>query len=470
LSYLSWNKTRCLSIAALTVVGALSGCSTYRAQPVDLTAFQQTLLARSLDDVSVAAFAEQLRQRGADVPANVTLSDGLDLAEAELLTLVFNPTLHAARVRAGAATINASMAGLWDDPTIGVDVLRALEGGPNPWTVLSGVSLSVPISGRLGLAKIHAQQLAEVDRVALATTEWAQMTVLRDAWVTWSVTTEEQRMTAQFAAEARALVTIAEQLQAAGELSVIAARAIRIAAEQAQLQASELEANAMMQAMGIRALIGLLPQAPVQLNPSLMLSPDRRLQLAQTQAQNVNNTAAVRLGLARYQVAEAELRLEVRRQYPDLQLGLAFENDRGERSFGPSFGFTIPLWNGNQRAIARTQTERAAQAADIQAAYIAAMFDRSQATQALMDRTNRLKQLQTTMVPLVDAQVADVRRLAQLGDLEVPLVLQVLESAWQTKRAVVFLQAEQTKAENRLLALNIPAWLLNDVSATGVAP
>ena len=106
----------------------------------------------------------------------------------------------------------------------------------------------------------------------------------------------------------------------------------------------------------------------------------------------------------------------------------------------------------------------------IQAAYVAAVFDRSQATQALMDRTNRLKQLQTTMVPLVDAQVADVRRLAQLGDLEVPLVLQVLESAWQTKRAVVLLQAEQTKAENRLFALNLPAWLFNDVSVTGVAP
>ncbi len=460
----------CWSLSALTVIGVGSGCSSYRAQPVDLTAFSQTWTARTPEDVSVAAFADHLRQRGAIVPAVVDLSDGINLAEAELLALVFNPELHASRVRAGVATLDASVAGRWDDPAIGVDVLRALEGGPSPWTTLSMVSLSLPISGRLGLAKTHAERLAEVDRVALAMSEWAHIHVLRDAWVRWSATVEQQRMTTQFASDVQALVIVADQLQKAGEISIIATRAIRIAAERAQVSAQEFAASADMQATGLRALMGFTPQVPVQFQPTLRMSSDVRAQLTLEPLETENNSAAVVLGLARYQAAEAELRLEIRRQYPDLQLGLAFENDRGDRSLGPSFGFTIPLWNGNIRAITRANAERAAHMADIQAAYVAAVHDRAQATQVLADRTRRITALESQIIPLVDAQVADVRRLAQLGDLDVALVLQVLESAWLTRRDVVLLQAEQTQAENRLIALHLPVWLLENVPTTGDLP
>jgi CRISPR system Cascade subunit CasA len=466
----SFKNVLCWSLSALTVVGTGSGCSSYRAQPVDLTAFSQTWTERTPEDVSVAAFAEHLRQRGADVPAAVDLSDGINLAEAEILALVYNPNLHAARVRAGVATLDASVAGRWDDPAIGVDVLRALEGGPNPWTTLSMVSLSLPISGRLGLAKTHAERIAEVDRVALAISEWAHLNVLRDAWVKWSATVEQQRMTTQFFTEVEALIAIADQLQKAGELSIIAARAIRIAAERTQVLAQELTASADMQTTGLRALMGFSPQAPVQFKPSLSLPPDIRAQLTLTPMENEKNSAAVVLGLARYQAAEAELRLEIRRQYPDLHLGLAFENDRGDRSLGPSFGFTIPLWNGNVRAITHANAERAAQMAEIQAAYIAAVHDRAQATQALADRTRRLTALELQIIPLVDAQIADVRRLAQLGDLDVALVLEALESAWLTRRDVVLLRAEQTQAENRLIALHLPVWLLDKEPTTGAMP
>jgi outer membrane protein TolC len=447
---------------------------------VDLTAFEQTWAARTPEEASVAAFAKHLRQRGAGIPSVVDLGDGINLAEAELLALVFNPQLHAARVRAGVATIDATVAGRWDDPAIGVDVLRALEGGASPWTSLSMLSLSLPISGRLGLAKQHAEEMAKADRIALATTEWAQITVLRDAWVKWSATVEQQRMAEQFTNEVKALIIIADQLQTAGEISIIAARAIRIAAQRTQLLTQELTASAQMQATHLRALMGFAPQAPVQLQPSLTLANDLRDQLANPPEKSASESPEVILGLARYQVAEAELRLEIRQQYPDLQLGFAYENDRGERSLGPSFGFTIPLWNGNVRAITHANAERAAQLADIQSAYVAAVHDRAQATLALADRTQRLATLEHSMVPLVDAQVADVRRLAQLGDLDVALVLDALESAWLTRRDVVTLQAEKTQAENRLIALRLPAWLADDKklvddkksdpSATGVAP
>jgi hypothetical protein len=176
--------------------------------------------------------------------------------------------------------------------------------------------------------------------------------------------------------------------------------------------------------------------------------------------------------VARHQASEAALRLEIRRQFPDLQLGFAYEDDRGDRSLGPSFGFTLPLWHANAPAIAKATAMRDADAAEVQATYVAAKQDWAQAEQIMEDRTQRLRLLQEQIVPLIDAQVTDVRRLAQLGDLDVALVLEALDAAWQTRRDVVLLQAELTFAENRLIALNLPTWLLSAASTTttGVEP
>jgi outer membrane protein TolC len=306
--------------------------------------------------------------------------------------------------------------------------------------------------------------------LALVSQEWAHLAVLRETWVRWSTTMEQQRMTAQFAEDVNALAEIAEQLQAAGEISIIGTRAIRIAAQRTQLLVQEFNATAAQQAMVIRALMGFSPQAPVQLQASVTLPTDLRQQLPQHPQHAAN--AAVLLAVARHQASEAALRLEIRRQFPDLQLGFAYEDDRGDRSLGPSFGFTLPLWHANAPAIAKATAMRDADAAEVQATYVAAKQDWAQAEQIMEDRTQRLRLLQEQIVPLIDAQVADVRRLAQLGDLDVALVLEALDAAWQTRRDVVLLQAELTCAENRLIALNLPTWLLSAASTTttGVEP
>ncbi len=461
---------RLLFLASIGALIFLSGCSSYRAQPVDLTAFDQAWRTRSPHDAAVANYITYVQQHGADVSTTVTVEDGISLSEAEILALVFNPQLHAARVRAGVAVINAAGAGRWEDPAINIDVLRALESGPSPWTVLSGLSLTLPLSGRLGLAKTHAELVAESDRLAVIATEWAHCAVLRETWVTWSATKERQRITEQFAKDITALGIIADELHKAGEISVIAARAVRIAAVQAQLTAQQLAAEAEQQALTIRALMGFSPQAPVQLVPSLILPIDEQAHIPQSVSITAN--AQVQIALARHQATEAALRLEIRKQYPDLQLGFAYENDRGDKSLGPSFGFTIPLWHGNAPAIANATAQRDADSAEIQAAYVAAIHDWEQAQLTVRDRSDRLHTLQQQVVPLIDSQVADVQHLAELGDLDVSLVLSVLDEVWKIRNDIVEIQAERTYAENRLLALHMPTWLTqqNQQSAAETQP
>lgn len=458
-----------LSLAALGLATwGLSGCATYREQPVDLAAFDAQWRTRHQQGAAVATFARELYERGAAVPAQVSLDDGIDLAEAEVLTLIWNPALRQARAQAGIAAAEAPHAGTVDAPEVELNALHALESVANPWKLAGALSVSLPLSGRLGLQRAHAHRVAEAEREALLTQEWSTLAVLRDAWIAWSAVTVEHLQASAFAEEVARLETIATRLRDAGELSGVAARAVRIAGLRASLSARELAAEAERQRLGLLALMGLAPEAPLTLHPALRLGDDLMQRLGDVQ---LPDDPRLRTAMAAHQVAEAGLRLEIRRQYPDLRLGLGFEDDRGDQSLGPVIGFSLPLWNTNAQAIAGADATRAMTAEQITAAYAAALFDRAQARVVLDDRRARLAEMETTLVPLVDAQLADSHRLAGLGDLDVALLLEVFDSAWSCKRDLVRLRADLALAHNRLIALALPAWMGkgNNQTAEGAA-
>lgn len=441
-----------LSAAALCV----TGCASYREQPVDLAAIDAAWRARHQQQQTLTTFAFDLHERGASVPARIDLADGLDLAEAEVVTLMWNPTLRQARAAAGISAAEAEQAGRLADPELSLDALHALEAAANPWKLAGALSVTLPLSGRLGLERARAQQIAASQREALLAQEWSTLAVLREAWITWSAVTVEAVQAAALRDDLAALVPHAERLRNAGEISQVAARAVQIAYQRAVLSQRELAAEAARQRLGLLALLGFAPEAPVDLHPALRLGDDLMGRLGDT---SPSDDPHLRSALAAYQVAEATLRLEVRRQYPDLRLGLGFENDRGDRSLGPVLGFSLPVWNANAQAIASADAARQAGLAEVAAAYAAALHDRAQARVVLADRRERLAAMESTLVPLIDAQLADTRRLAELGELDVALLLEVFDAAWNCKRDLVRLRADLGMAHNRLIALSLPAWM-----------
>lgn len=448
-----------MTLAALCVCG----CATYRERPIDLAATDAAWRTRHQQGEAVSAFARTLEERGAAVPTRIAFDDGIDLAEAEILVLLWNPALRHARAQAGITSAEAAHAGRWEAPELGIDALRALESVAKPWTLATSLSLTLPLSGRLGLEREHARLLAAADRSTLLTHEWSTLAVLRDAWIAWSAVSVERLQAQAFAEDTARLDATAERLRAAGELSVVAARAVRIANLKAALTARELTAETERQRLGLLALMGFAPDAPLRLHPALRLAEDLMQRLGDEQ---VADDGRLRSALAAHQAAEAKLRLEVRRQYPDLRLGLGYEDDRGDRSLGPVIGFTLPLWNSNASAIAGADAGRDATAAEVDAAYTAAIHDRAQARLVVDDRRARLAEVERALVPLIDAQLIDAQRLADLGDLDVALLLEVLDAAWSTRRDLVRLRADLALAHNRLITLSLPAWMTQNPEKT----
>jgi outer membrane protein TolC len=448
----------CLATAAALVLG---GCASYRPQPVDLAAFDAQWRNRPHQGGTIAAFAEDLERRGALAPLRLSLDDGVDLAEAEVLALLWNPGLRQARAAAGVPIATAAHAGTWAAPELGIDALHALDSVARPWTLASALSITLPLSGRLGLEREHAAQVAAGARLDLLAREWSTLAALRDAWLTWSALSVEQLQAATLRDDLAALADHAARLAAAGELSVVAARTVRVAAVQADDAARARAGEAALQRLGLLALLGLAPEAHLVLHPTLRLDEALMQRLGDDA---LWQDPRLRQAIAEHRISEARLRWEVRRQYPDLRLGLAIEDDRGDRALGPVLGLSLPLWQTQAGPIAEAEAARQASAAAIEADYVTAVSERAQARLALEDRRTRLAHLEQALVPLIDAQLADSRRQAELGDLDVALMLEVLDRAAACRRELVRLRAELALAHNRLLAMTLPHWMSDQVA------
>ena len=70
------------------------------------------------------------------------------------------------------------------------------------------------------------------------------------------------------------------------------------------------------------------------------------------------NRLDVRDSLARYAAAEAALRLEIAKQYPDVDLGPGYTYEEGHSYFTVGLSAAIPLFDRNQGPIAEAEARR----------------------------------------------------------------------------------------------------------------
>ncbi len=394
-------------------------------------------MARSPSDESARQFAERLaRVEGrSDAPA-FDPTDGLTLGEAEPVALVFNRELRLARLGAGVTRATADHAGRWEDPVAGVDIERIVSGVTDPWVVAGTVSLTIPISGRLAVEKERAgaEYAAELQR--LAAKEWVTRASLRELWIEWSAQTHRARMAADLIERLRLIVDLAQRQEQAGVMTRIDARLFRVelAGTEAELIASRARARELE--LQVRDLLGLTPEAPVQLVETVVFAARGTDSAWSRDAMEAGNAelAAVR---SEYEVAEQSLRLEVREQYPDLTIGPGYGTDQGDERVLLGLRLPIPLWNRNRQGVAEAEAQREVARGRYESTYehlasrLAVARARYEAGRAMREA------VETHLLPLADEQDAEVRRVAELGRVDPLLLLQATQSQYDAKVRLV---------------------------------
>ncbi len=410
----------------------LAGCQSYQSRPLDLAAHRNAWEARSPGDEPVRAFADSLDQSGET--GVYDQSDGLSLAEGEVVALVYNPELRLARLQAGVALASAEHAGLWQDPQLGIDFLTLIESGSNPYVTTPGLAFTIPISGRLEAEKARADASARAELTRVAEQEWQTRLDIRRAWLRWSAAKLKAEQTEKLLTSIESLVSSTAKLADTGEIlrTEAALFAIELAAQRRALllyRGDEAEAE-----QELRALLGLSPGAPLELVPSVVFDADPGDFTSQHAASQSLTLAVLR---DEYEVAEHTLRREVRKQYPDLTIGPLAEFDRGDTLLGFSLALPIPILNANRQGIAEAHAERELARAAFETAYERLVGSLAATHARLTTQRQQREFIEADIVPLVDRQLADAQNLLQLGEGGSLVLLESLTRVADTQMALI---------------------------------
>ena len=437
-----------LALVGLSVV--LSGCQSYQPRPLDPEEHRAGWLERSPQSAGVVEFAKQLAD--SDSVSEYDPSDGITCAEAELIALVFNPQLRLARLQAGMTAATAEHAGLWDDPEFSIDVLRITESVSTPWVITPGLAFTIPISGRLEVEKSRADAALRAELTRVAQDEWRVRHKVRQAWLAWSAALLRAQETSRLIESMGGLTDSTTRLAEAGELPRTEAALFVIERSQRQQERTRLEGEAAVAEQRLRMLLGLSPNAPLELLPSIDLPNDS------VEGREVASSLELRQLREEYEVAEHALHREIRKQYPDLTIGPLYETDQGQSRIGFLGAIPLPILNANRQGIAEATAER-----ELAHAAFETTAEQLEGSLAVARAESRMLQaeyeeLASVIGPMIDRQVSDATRLVELGEGGGLVLLESLIRSHDTKLNIIDLRRELALAAAEEHFLLGPEW------------
>ncbi len=438
-------------ILAVLAASILAGCQSYQRWDLDPESARREWRGRDVMAPDVKEFAAELAKLEAS-PRVYNPADGVDLAEAEVICLFFNPDLRAKRLEADVALAGARAAGEWDNPELDLSVGRVLESVANPWVLAASISFTIPLSGRPGIERDLAFAQHRVQWRQVLADEWTTVAHLRELWRQHAATLRSIELLQAHVDSLTIAGGRADKLVKAGELHATDGRLLAIEKAQAAAELAEARRLADIQAREIKAWLGLTPQAQIKFNVALQTTAT----IQETVARENSPTVAVRREA--YQVAEQQLRLEIQKQYPDLRIGPGFELDDGQSKIMLGFGIPIPIINLNRRGIAEAAASRKAARAAYDAACLRLYADIDLAQSRLISARALRSELERELAPLVDKQVEDINKRAELGEFDALLMLEGLKSNLEAKQRILQAALDEAHAADALSVLAGPNW------------
>jgi outer membrane protein, heavy metal efflux system len=359
----------------------------YRSHDPDKDDFRDYLLAQDY-----AARSLPIKQWG---PRELVLS-----------ALFFNPQLDVARAQWRAAQAAEVTSGERQNPGISglLENHSETAGGISPWTY--GLSIDIPVeTGGKRQARIdRAQSLSAAARIEIAQAAWQVRSHLLTSLIEYNTALLHAQLLQQ---ETELRSEVVEMLDARLKVGMVS---------NTEISSSRLQLQKSRQALAGEQ--GRIPKlrAALASNAGLPLSVFSRLQLvapagaakdeeyqgrAELQQAALLNRLDIRAALARYDAAEARLRLEIARQYPDVVLSPGYSFDQGDRIWSLGLSTLLSLLNKNEGLIAEARALREVEAAQFEALQAKVISDLEQANavyEAAIDQLQKSRQMEASQL------------------------------------------------------------------------
>lgn len=346
------------------LVLALTACTapqSYIPAPLDARQIFASYTSHDLDDPALREFLAEHGHAVADWP-----QERWDLTSLTLAALFFNPEFQVAKARWRLQKTDETIAGQRINPTFNLPLgwyVELAEEDRSPLLLGAVLELVLERPGK---------RQARIDQAVLKTAA-ARIDIGRVAWdirsrvyaaLTDYVTARQTRNALeQRQAVIEDIHTVLRRRKELGQVGAFELSTTRLELQRIRLELSEQQRLIDEARVRLAAAIGI---DPADLEGRGLLSPDpdglppaAELPVPDVRGLALLNRHDVRRVLTEYAAQEAALRLEIEKQYPDINLSPGFVFDQSDYLWQLGAAWVLPLLHRNEGQIAAAMQRRA---------------------------------------------------------------------------------------------------------------
>lgn len=445
MNFLNHAKIKFVFIICLSSFISACGFQSYKAKPIKPNEIIDALETRSTESES---FNQFLVSQNYSKPTPIQ-EWGLD--ELTYSALFFHPELNVARAQwraAQSAQITAAQR-----PEIGINGERQRHSKAedvSPWTYSMGIDIGIITAGKIQARIDQARGLSEAARIEIAQMAWQIRSRLAKSLFDYQYSSQLVKVLEDEVRLRTAIVDMLEKRMEAGMASSIELNVARLALQKSQ-QSLQTELGAIP---GLEAILannaGLPLSSFKKLAVNQAFQPNSEIPVDLMQYQALLNRLDVRASLSRFEAAEAKLRLEIAKQYPDFTLSPSRISEQGDKIWNLSFSSLLTLVNRNRGLIAEAVAQRELQIAQFEALqakviaslnqskanYLAASGVKEKAEKVLSNQENRTLQTEAQF----NAGFADRLELTTVRLENVTAAQNVLQATYRMQLAKLELE------------------------------
>ena len=328
----------------------LASCVEFKSRSLSADGSSSAFANRSLTDSGLDGFlVKQKSGRGA-----------WNLDRLALVGAYFQGDVAVARAEAEQAAAGIQTAGQMPNPVLSFSPgYNSSSKGISPWIMSPTLDVTIETAGKRGQRLASARAKAEAAQLRVAAAAWDTRSKIRKAMLELYAAGENTMLLQAEVALHEAAVGKLQAQVTVGESPGFELTQERLGLSRAMLALHDAEKLAATSQAQLASAVGVssaaLSAVTVDFSAfkSLPSTPGTG-----TRRRALTHRADLLAALADYAAADADLRLEIAKQYPDIHLNPGYEFDQGDDKWHLGFGVELPILNQNRGPIAEAEAKR----------------------------------------------------------------------------------------------------------------
>lgn len=357
-----------IAVSLFTLL-AFAGCVQFQPRPLSASASSESFVGRSLQDAGLKAF---LAEQGVRSSSKSWTPDRLALAAA-----YFHPDVAVARAEADEAAAAITTAGQRPNPVLSFSPeYNSTSSGISPWIITPTLDMPVETAGKRAKRIEQARASAEAARLRVAAKSWDARTKVHSAMLDLHAARESEALLKEEQALHEEELTRLDAQVKAGETPAFELTQARLSLNRARLALHDVEKKSATARAALAAAVGVpssaLDAASLDFSVFNTLPPAPG---SRARKRALTHRADLLAALADYAAAEAALRLEIAKQYPDIHINPGYQLDQTDNQWALGISVELPILNQNRGPIAQAEARRKTAQAKFEALQAAVFGD-----------------------------------------------------------------------------------------------